>query len=154
MDHRKQQESYRKTSSFASLTRLKPLNVWITTICGKFLKRWEYQTPYLPTEKPVCRSRSIQQLKLDMEQHTGSKLGNKYIKPVYFHPTYLTFMQSTLCKNWTWWSTSWNQDWWDKYQSLQICKRHHPYDRKWRVIKEALDEGERGEWKTWLKTQR
>ena len=31
--------------------------VWITTNCGKFLKRWEYQTPYLPPEKPVCRSR-------------------------------------------------------------------------------------------------
>ena len=31
--------------------------VWVTTNCGKFLKRWEYQTPYLPPEKPVCRSR-------------------------------------------------------------------------------------------------
>ena len=29
-------------------------SVWITTNCGKFLKRWEYQTTYLPPEKPVC----------------------------------------------------------------------------------------------------
>ena len=33
-----------KTSTFASLSTLKPLSVWITTNCGKFLKRWEYQT--------------------------------------------------------------------------------------------------------------
>ena len=40
----RKQENSRKTSTFASLTMLKPLNVWITTNCGKFLKRWEYQT--------------------------------------------------------------------------------------------------------------
>ena len=32
--------------------------VWITTNCGKFCKRWEYQTTYLPPEKSVCRSGS------------------------------------------------------------------------------------------------
>ena len=40
----KQQENSRKTSTSASLTTLKPLTVWITTKCGKFLKRWEYQS--------------------------------------------------------------------------------------------------------------
>ena len=40
----KQQESSRKTSISALLTLPKPLTVWITTNCGKFLKRWEYQT--------------------------------------------------------------------------------------------------------------
>ena len=35
-----------------------------------------------------------QQLELDMEQQTGSKSGKKYIKAVYCHPTYLTYMQS------------------------------------------------------------
>ena len=39
-----------------------------------------------------------QQLKLDMEQRTGSKSGKKYIKAVYCHPVYLTYMQSTPCK--------------------------------------------------------
>ena len=34
----------RKTSTFALLTMLKPLNVWITINCGKFFNRWEYQT--------------------------------------------------------------------------------------------------------------
>ena len=40
----KKQESSRKTSASALLTTPKPLTVWITTNCGKFLKRWEYQT--------------------------------------------------------------------------------------------------------------
>ena len=40
----KKQESSRKTSTSDSLTTLKPFTVWITTNCGKFFKRWEYQT--------------------------------------------------------------------------------------------------------------
>ena len=39
-----------------------------------------------------------QQLVPDMEQQTGSKLGKEYIKAVYCHPAYLTYMQSTSCK--------------------------------------------------------
>ena len=35
-----------------------------------------------------------QQLELDMEQQTGSKLGKEYVKAVYCHPAYLTYMQS------------------------------------------------------------
>ena len=39
-----------------------------------------------------------QQLELDMEQQTGSKSGKEYIKAVYCHSAYLTYMQSTSCK--------------------------------------------------------
>ena len=39
-----------------------------------------------------------QQLEQDMEQWTGSILGKEYIKAVYCHPAYLTYMQSTSCK--------------------------------------------------------
>ena len=39
-----------------------------------------------------------QPLDLDMEQWTGSKLGKEYVKTVYCHPAYLTYMQSTLCE--------------------------------------------------------
>ena len=39
-----------------------------------------------------------QQLEPDMEQQTGSKLGKKYVKAVYRHPAYLTYMQSTSSK--------------------------------------------------------
>ena len=37
-------------------------------------------------------------LELDMEQHTGYKSGREYVKAVYCHPAYLTYMQSTSCK--------------------------------------------------------
>ena len=40
----KKQEISRKISNSASLTILKPLTVWITANCGKFLKKWEYET--------------------------------------------------------------------------------------------------------------
>ena len=93
----KKQESSRKTSTSALLTIPKPLTMWAMTNCGKFFKRWEYQTTYLPPEKSVCRSRSNSQ-EPDMEQQTGSKLGKEYIKAVYCHPAYLTNMQSTSCK--------------------------------------------------------
>ena len=56
LDHKKKKKSSRKTSTSALLTTPKPLTVWITTNCGKFLKRWEYQTAW--PEKSVCRSRS------------------------------------------------------------------------------------------------
>ena len=39
-----------------------------------------------------------QQLELDMEQLTGSRLGKEYVKPIYCHPAYLTYMQSTSCE--------------------------------------------------------
>ena len=43
-----------------------------------------------------------QQLELDMEQQTGSKLGNEYVKAVYCHPAYLTSMQSTSWETLGW----------------------------------------------------
>ena len=43
-----------------------------------------------------------QQLELDMEQQTGSKLGKENIKAVYCHPTYLTHIQSTSCEMLDW----------------------------------------------------
>ena len=53
---------------------LKPLTVWITTNYGKFLTRWEYQTT-LPASWETCLQVKKQQLEVDMEQWTGSKLG-------------------------------------------------------------------------------
>ena len=43
-----------------------------------------------------------QQLELDMEQQTGSKSGKEYVKAVYCHPAYLTYMQSTPCEMSDW----------------------------------------------------
>ena len=49
--------------------------------CGTFLKRWEYQTT-LPASWEICMQIKKQQLELDMEQLTGSKLWKEYIKAV------------------------------------------------------------------------
>ena len=68
--------------------------VWITKNCGKFWKRWEYQTT-LPVSWEICRQVKKQQLELDMEQQTGSKKEKEYVKAVDCHPAYLTSMQST-----------------------------------------------------------
>ena len=45
-----------------------------------------------------------QQLELNMEQHTGSKLGKEYVKAAYCHPADLTYMQSMSCKMLDWMS--------------------------------------------------
>ena len=88
----KKQESSRKTSTSALLTTSKPLTVWITTNCGKFLKRWEYQITW-PASWEICMQVRKKQLELDMEQQTGSKWEKEYVKAVYCHCAYLTYMQ-------------------------------------------------------------
>ena len=54
----------------------------------------EYQNT-LPASCEACMQVKMQQLELDMEQWTDSKLGKEYVKAVYCHPAYLTYMQST-----------------------------------------------------------
>ena len=111
----KNQKSSRKTFTSALLTMPKPLTVWITT-------NWKiFQEMGLP-DNLTCLLRNLyvsqekQQLETDMEQWTGSKVGKEYLKAVYCHPAYLTYMQSTSCKMLTGWSTSRNQDCWKKFQ--------------------------------------
>ena len=58
---------------------------------GKFCKRWEYQTT-CPASWEICMQVKKQQLELDMEKQTGPKLGKEYVKAVYCHPAYLTYM--------------------------------------------------------------
>ena len=68
----KKQESSRKTSISALLTMPKTLTVWISINCGKFWKRWEYQTTWSASWETYMQVRK-QQLELELEQHTGSK---------------------------------------------------------------------------------
>ena len=97
----KKQESSGKTPISALLTMPKPLTVWIIINCGKFWKRWAYQTTW-PASWETCMQVRKQQLELDMEQQTGSKQEKEYIKAVYCHPAYLTYMQSTSCETQGW----------------------------------------------------
>ena len=94
-----------------------------------------------------------QQLELDMEQQTGSKLGKEYVKAAYHHSAYVTYMQSTSCE----------MPGWMKHKlesrlpgeiSITLDMQMTPsYDRKWRRTEKPHDESERGEWKSWLETQ-
>ena len=65
------QVNSRKASTSASLTMLKTLTMWITTNCGKFLKKWDYLTN-LPVFWETCVLIKKQQLGPDMEQWNGS----------------------------------------------------------------------------------
>ena len=60
---------------------LKPLTVWITTNCGELFKIWEYQTISLASCETHMQVKK-QQLELDMEKWTGSKLGKEYVNDV------------------------------------------------------------------------
>ena len=73
----------------------------LRTSCGKYLKRWEYQTT-LPSSSEIYIQVKKQQLEPDMEQQTGSKLGKEYIKAVYCHPACLPYMQNTSCEKQGW----------------------------------------------------
>ena len=139
----KKWESSRKISTSALLTMSKPLTVWITTNCGKFLKRWEYQKTW-PASSETCRQVRKQQLEVNMEQQTGSKLRKEYIKAMYCHPAYLTYMQNK----------SWETLGWIKRKlksrlrgEISITKDMQITPPLWQKTKEPLDENESGEWK-------
>ena len=75
----KKQESSRKTSISALLTM--PKCVDHSQNCGKFLKRWEYQTTW-PASCKICMQVKKQQLEPDMEKQTDSKSEKEYVKAV------------------------------------------------------------------------
>ena len=111
----KKQKSPRKISTSALLTTPRPLTVWITTNCGKFFKRWEYQTT-LPASLETCMQVKKQQLEQGIGQWTGPKFGKECIKAIYYHLDYLTYMQTTSCKMPSWVNHKLNQDCQEKYQ--------------------------------------
>ena len=100
----KERELHKKHIS-VSLTMLKPLTVWLITNCGKFLKRCEYQT-ILHASWETWTQAKKQQLEPDMEQGNGLKLGKEYVKAVYCHSAYLSYMKNS----------SWEMLGWMKYK--------------------------------------
>ena len=115
-------------------------------------KRWDYQTT-LPVSWETCMQDKKQQL--DVKQQTGSKLRKENIKAVYCHPADLTCIcrvHHVKCR--AGWVTSWHQDCLENYQQPHICIWHmHSNSTNRKGTKEPLDKGERGEWKSRLKTQ-
>ena len=108
----KKQENSRKTSTSALVTTPKPLTVWITTNCGKFLKRREYQT---------CLLRNLY-VGQEATVRTGLgttdwfQIGKGVCQGCILSPCLFNLHAEYIKKCWTGWSTSWNQDCWQKYQ--------------------------------------
>ena len=110
----RKKDSSRKTSTSALLTMPQPLSMWITT-------NWKIQKekamPYhLPASWEICMQIKKQQLELDVEQQIGSKSGKEYIKAVYCHPAYLTYMQSTSWEMLGWRNSKLGSNCMEKYQ--------------------------------------
>ena len=94
-----------------------------------------------------------QQLELDMEQWTGSELEKEYNKAVYYHSAYLTYMQGTSCKMLGWMNHKLESRLPRERSTMSVMQMIPLSWQKVKRIKEPLDEGERGEWKSWFKTQ-
>ena len=83
----KKAREFPKSIYFCFIDYAKPLTVWITTNCGKFFKRWEYQTT-LPVSWETCMLIKKHHFEPDMEQLTGSKLGKKCVKGYILSPCF------------------------------------------------------------------
>ena len=82
--------------------------------CVYHNKLWKILQTTWPASWETYMQVRKQQLELDMEQQTGSKLGKQYAKAVSCHPDYLTYMQMTSCEMPTWMKQK--LDCWQKYQ--------------------------------------
>ena len=96
----KKQESSRKTSTSALLTPPKPLTVWITT-------NWKILKEMGLPDHLICLLGKLYAgqeatVRTGHKHQIGSKLGKEYIKAVYCHPAYLTYMQSIWCNMQGW----------------------------------------------------
>ena len=85
------------------------------------------------------------QLELDMEKRTGSKSRKEYIKAIYCHPAYLTYMQTTSCEMLGWMKHKLESRLLGEISITSDMQMTPPFGRKQRRTKEPLDESERGE---------
>ena len=118
----------------------------------KFLKRWKYQTTLLACWE-ICLQVKKQQLDLDMEQQTDSKLGKEYVKAVYRHPDYLIYIQSTSCKMPGWMKHKLESRLLGEMSITSDMQMTRPLWKKAKRNWRASWWSEKGVWKSWLKTQ-
>ena len=116
---------------------------------GKFFKRSDYQTTW-PASWEIFMQVKKKQLELDMKQQAGFKLGKEYIKAVYCH---LTYMRSASCKMPGWMKHKLESRLLGEISITSDMQMTPPLCRKQRGTKKPIDESERGERNSWLKTQ-
>ena len=146
----KRQESSRKTSTFSLLTMLKSYCVDHNKL-WKILQEMGVQITW-PVSWEICMQVKKEQLELNMEQQTGSRSGKEYVKAIYCHPAYLTYVQSTSCEMLGWMKHKMESGLPGEISITSDMQMTPPLWQQ-RRTKEPLDESERGEWKSWLKTQ-
>ena len=91
---------------------VKTLHTFIQGTTMKHMKKDKYSG----INEVQCMQVRKQQLELDIEQQTGSKQEKEYVKAVYCHPAYLTYMQSTLCEMPGWMKHKLESRCWKVYQ--------------------------------------
>ena len=96
---------FQKNNNFYCIDYVKCLDYVYQNKVWKILKEMGIPT-ILPASWEICKQVKKQQLELDREQQTGFKLGKEYVKAVYCHPAYLTYMHNT----------SWEMLDWMKYK--------------------------------------
>ena len=126
---------------------LKPLTVWITTNCGKLLKRWQYQTT-LPASWEICLQVKKQQLEVDMEQQTGLNW-ERSMSGCILSPCLFNFYAEHIMRN-----AGLDEAQTEiKIVGKSINNLRYADDITLMAENEPLDEGKRREWKSRLKTQ-
>ena len=90
-------KDFKKNNYFCFIDYAKVFDCVDHSEIRKIFQEMEYQITS-PASREIHIQVKKQQLQLDMEQQTGSKSGKEYVKAIYCHPVYLTYMQSTSCK--------------------------------------------------------
>ena len=130
----------RKTSTSASLTTLKPLTVWITTNCGKFLTRLEYWT-MLSDSCKTCMQVKKAIVRYRHETTDWFQLGKGVCQGFIVSPCYLSYMQSTSCEMLGWMKHQLESGWPGEISITSDMQIKQPYGRKGRGTKKPLDAG-------------
>ena len=113
VDHQKAKEYHQKKIYFWFIDYPK------TFVSVDHNKLWKFQEMGIP-DHLTCLLRNLcgsqEETELNMEQETTYKSGKEYIKVVYCHPAYLTYMQCTSCEMPDWMNHSWKQDCQEEHQ--------------------------------------
>ena len=141
----KKQESSRKTSTSALLTMPKPLSVWIKINYGKFLKRWDYQTTWHVGQETTVRTGhgTTDCFQIRKGVHQGCILSlclfNLYAEYITWNARLDEAQAESRLPG--------------EISVISDMQMTPPLWHRVKRTKELLDESDRGEWKSWLKTE-
>ena len=147
----KKQESSRKNIYFCFLDYAKAFD------CVDHKKLWKILKEMEIPDYLTCLLRNLyagQEATIRTGHGTTDwfQIGKEYVKAVYCHPAYLTYMQSTSWETLGWRKHKLESRLLEEISITSDMQMTPPLWQKWRT-KDLLDENERGEWKSWLKTQ-